>query len=165
MCEGEVPIPVWIRLRLAYFSASAAQSMSFSTARVNAQMVGQVTAFEISTTLLKSPGLEMGKPASMTSTPNASSCLATWIFSTVLSWHPGTCSPSRSVVSKINNLSAIFLLNYTSQSHEHEYLHIKVKPSPWPWERLNILFVSLCLIATAHLSRLRPCKSKSKKVQ
>ena len=96
-----VPMPVWMRLRLAYCRASAAQSMSFSTARVRAQMVGQVTAFEISMTELKSPGLEMGKPASMTSTPSASSCFATWIFSTVLSWQPGTCSPSRSVVSKM----------------------------------------------------------------
>ena len=40
-------------------------------------MVGQVTAFEISTTELKSPGEETGKPASITSTPNASSAFAT----------------------------------------------------------------------------------------
>ena len=33
------------------------------------------------------------------------------IFSTVFSWHPGTCSPSLSVVSKIYNLSLIFLIN------------------------------------------------------
>ena len=32
---------------------------------------------------------------------------ATWIFSTVLSWHPGTCSPSRKVVSKMNILSEL----------------------------------------------------------
>ncbi len=31
--------------------------------------------------------------------------LATSIFSTVLSWQPGTCSPSRSVVSNMNNRS------------------------------------------------------------
>ena len=99
-----MPIPVWIRPRFANFSASAATSMSFSTARVRAQMVGQVTALEISTTELKSPGLEMGNPASMTSTPRASSARATCIFSTVLSWQPGTCSPSRSVVSKIYSL-------------------------------------------------------------
>ena len=102
-----VPIPVWIRLCLAYFKASAAQSISFSTARVRAQIVGQVTALEISTTELKSPGLEIGKPASITSTPSSSNCFATWIFSTVFNWHPGTCSPSRRVVSKINNLSLI----------------------------------------------------------
>ncbi len=43
------------------------------------------TALDISTTLWKSPGLEMGKPASITSTPRASSSLATMIFSTVVS--------------------------------------------------------------------------------
>ena len=85
MCESDVPIPVWIRPRLAYLSASAAMSMSFSTARDSAQTVGQVTALEISTTELKSPGLEIGKPASMTSTPRSSRALATWIFSTVFS--------------------------------------------------------------------------------
>ena len=42
----------------------------FSTARVSAQIVGQVTALEISTTELKSPGLDIGNPASITSTPN-----------------------------------------------------------------------------------------------
>ena len=45
-------MPVWIRPRLACLSASAATSISFSTARVRAQMVGQVTALEISTTEL-----------------------------------------------------------------------------------------------------------------
>ena len=94
-------MPVWMRLCLAYLSASTATSMSFCTARLSAQTVGQVTALEISTTELKSPGLETGKPASITSTPSSSSAFATWIFSTVLSWHPGTCSPSRRVVSKI----------------------------------------------------------------
>ena len=77
MCASDVPIPVWIRLRLAKRKACAATSISRSMARVKAQMVGQVTAFEISTTELKSPGLEIGKPASITSTPKASSCLAT----------------------------------------------------------------------------------------
>ena len=76
-------MPVCILLRLAYFRASKAQSMSFSLARVRAQMVGQVTAFEISITELKSPGLEMGNPASIMSTPNCSNWRATSIFSTV----------------------------------------------------------------------------------
>ena len=57
MWYGDVPIPVWIRPLLAYCSASAATSMSFWTARVNAQIVGLLTAFAISTTELKSPGL------------------------------------------------------------------------------------------------------------
>ena len=86
-----------------------ATSISFSTARVSAQITGHVTALEISITELKSPGLEIGNPASITSTPSCSSALATCIFSTVFNWQPGTCSPSRSVVSKINNLSLIFL--------------------------------------------------------
>jgi len=37
--------------------------MSFFTARVSAQIVGAETAFEISSTELKSPGLEIGNPA------------------------------------------------------------------------------------------------------
>ena len=90
---------MWIRFRLAYLSDSAATSISFSTARVRAQMVGHVTAFEISTTDWKSPGLETGKPASITSTPNSSRACAIWIFSIVFSWQPGTCSPSLNVVS------------------------------------------------------------------
>ena len=77
MCGSEVPIPVWMRLCLASRKASAATSMSFCTARVRAHIVGHVTAFEISMTELKSPGLEMGNPASITSTPRASNCLAT----------------------------------------------------------------------------------------
>ena len=56
---------------------STATSISFSTARVSAQIVGHVTAFDISTTLLKSPGLDTGKPASITSTPSSSRALAT----------------------------------------------------------------------------------------
>ncbi len=78
-------MPVWILFRLAYLSDSAATSISFSTARVSAQMVGHVTALEISTTDLKSPGLDTGKPASITSTPNSSNACAIWIFSMVFS--------------------------------------------------------------------------------
>ena len=61
MCGSDVPIPVCIRLRFAYFSASAATSISFSTARVSAHITGHVTALEISTTELKSPGLDTRK--------------------------------------------------------------------------------------------------------
>ena len=100
-------MPVWIRFRFASRSASAATSISFSTARVSAQIVGSDTAFDISSTELKSPGLEIGKPASMISTPKASSNLATSIFSVVFNWQPGTCSPSRKVVSKMYSLSLI----------------------------------------------------------
>ncbi len=78
-------MPVCIRPRRARRSESAATSMSFFTARVRAQIVGAVTAFDISSTELKSPGDEMGNPASITSTPRASSMRATSIFSVVLS--------------------------------------------------------------------------------
>src|SRR5690606_28572334 len=98
---SEAPRPVWIRLRLAYFRASAATSMSSFLARVSAH-TPVVTALEISITERKSPGLEMGNPASMMSTPSPSRALATTIFSSVDNWHPGTCSPSRSVVSKMS---------------------------------------------------------------
>ena len=43
----------------------------------------------------------MAKPASMMSTPSFSSCLAISIFSARFMLHPGDCSPSRKVVSKI----------------------------------------------------------------
>ena len=85
MCMSDVPIPVWIRLRLVCFNDSAAISMSFFTARISTHITGQVTALEISTTELKSPGLDTGNPASITSTPSSSRALATWIFSMVFS--------------------------------------------------------------------------------
>ncbi|MNX63969.1 hypothetical protein D3C86_949830 [compost metagenome] len=99
MCMSDEPIPVWIRGRLAYCNAATAESISPLFARVNAQMIGSDTAFESSTTLWKSPGLEIGNPASITSTPSASSSLAISIFSGVVNWQPGTCSPSLKVVS------------------------------------------------------------------
>ena len=49
----------------------------------------------------KSPGEEIAKPASITSTPSRSSCSAISAFSCGCSAMPGDCSPSRSVVSKI----------------------------------------------------------------
>src|SRR5690606_16740435 len=81
------------------------------------------TALEISMTERKSPGLEIGKPASITSTPNASSSRAIMIFSSVESWHPGTCSPSRNVVSKISIFWLMILVfsvvNQNSRGHPH----------------------------------------------
>src|SRR5690606_29107348 len=101
ICMSEAPIPVWIRGCLACFNASAALSISPLTARVSAHTVGFVTNLDISTTLWKSPGLEIGKPASIISTPSSSSASAMMSFSGVVSCEPGTCSPSRRVVSKI----------------------------------------------------------------
>ena len=96
-----MPIPVWILPLFAKCSASAATSISFSTARVRAQTVLSFMFFEISTTELKSPGLETGNPHSIISTFSCSSDFASSTFSIVFNWHPGTCSPSLRVVSKM----------------------------------------------------------------
>ena len=69
MWESDVPIPVWILGLIAFFNDSAATSISFLTALVKPQTLALFTIFEISTTELKSPGLDIGKPASITSTP------------------------------------------------------------------------------------------------
>ena len=55
----------------------------------------------ISVTASKSPGEAIGKPASITSTPNSSNTLEICNFSSKLIEAPGDCSPSRIVVSKI----------------------------------------------------------------
>jgi len=65
--------------------ASAATFISFSTALDNAQTVDFVILAEICLTDSKSPGLETGKPTSITSTPNASKALAISNFSFVFS--------------------------------------------------------------------------------
>ena len=96
---SDAPIPVWILGCLAYFKDSAATSISFLLARVKAQIIGSFTAFDSATTLSKSPGLDTGNPASITSTPKASKRRAISIFSVLVNWQPGTCSPSRRVVS------------------------------------------------------------------
>ena len=57
-------------------------------------------------TLSKSPGEAMGKPASMTSTPSSASACAMRSFSSMFIEKPGLCSPSRSVVSKMMMRSA-----------------------------------------------------------
>ena len=51
----------------------------------------------------KSPGLEIGKPASRISTPSSSSFSAISSFVVESNLQPGTCSPSLKVVSKISN--------------------------------------------------------------
>ena len=57
-------------------------------------------SLEISLTDLKSPGLDTGNPASITSTPISSNLSAIESLLLVSSLHPGTCSPSLNVVSK-----------------------------------------------------------------
>ena len=59
-----------------------------------------VKVLAIASTDLKLPVLEAGKPASSTSTPHFSSCLAIFNLSSKVKLTPGVCSPSLSVVSK-----------------------------------------------------------------
>jgi hypothetical protein len=72
-----------------------------SLARVRPQMVQLRISREMRCTALKSPGEEMGKPASITSTPISSSTWAISTFSLTLRAAPGDCSPSRRVVSRM----------------------------------------------------------------
>ena len=65
------------------------------------------TLSAMSLTASKSPWLDTAKPASMTSTFIFSSNLAILNFSSLVIEAPGLCSPSRSVVSNITNLSLI----------------------------------------------------------
>src|SRR5262245_23670565 len=91
----------WIRASGAPRSASQARSISFSLQRASPQIVAPRTVFAISRTASKSPGEAIGKPASITLTPKSTSACATSSFSSRFMLHPGDCSPSRSVVSKI----------------------------------------------------------------
>ena len=91
MWLSEVQIPVCILDLLADFNASAATSISFLTALVKPQTRAFLIKLEISSTALKSPGLEMGKPASKTSTPRWSSCYAITNLVTGSNLQPGTC--------------------------------------------------------------------------
>ncbi len=70
-------------------------------------MTGPSTWRAIVCTASKSPGLAMGKPASMMSTPSRASCWAISSFSLAFSEMPGDCSPSRRVVSKICTRSMV----------------------------------------------------------
>ena len=80
MWESDVLMPVWILGLTAFFNDSAATSISFLTALVKPQTLAFFTIFEISTTELKSPGLDIGKPASIISTPSWSNLLAITSF-------------------------------------------------------------------------------------
>ncbi|MNQ72623.1 hypothetical protein D3C85_873320 [compost metagenome] len=101
MCRGDVAIKVWMRLRSAGASASAARAMSRSLARDSEQMVDSRTAPAIARIDSKSPCEAAAKPASITSTFMRSSCLAMRSFSSRVMEAPGDCSPSRKVVSKM----------------------------------------------------------------
>ncbi len=101
MCSGEVAMKVWMRGRCAPFSAAHARSMSPAAARARLATVARWHWRATSRTASKSPSLAMAKPASMMSTPSASSWAATRSFSSRFMEQPGDCSPSRRVVSKI----------------------------------------------------------------
>ena len=64
-------------------------------------MIGRRTAAATSRTASESAGEAMGNPASMMSTPSASSACAMRSFVATSIENPGACSPSRSVVSKM----------------------------------------------------------------
>ena len=89
--------------------AAAMASPAFLTsegfARASEQTVELRITLEIAQMDSKSPGEAAAKPASITSTPRNSSCLAIRSLSCGLILAPGLCSPSRRVVSKIKSLS------------------------------------------------------------
>src|SRR5664279_1000590 len=99
--RSDVAMNVWMRGRAAPSRAAAARSMSASTERASAAMTGRRTSRATARTELKSSSEAIGKPASITSTPRASSFRARRTFSASRIEKPGACSPSRSVVSKI----------------------------------------------------------------
>ena len=105
MWTGEVDRKVWMRLRAAGLIASAQRSMSLGAARDRPQITAFLVRLAISWTAAKSPSEAIGKPASMMSTPIASSSSATSSFSSWVMVAPGHCSPSRKVVSKMTTRS------------------------------------------------------------
>src|SRR3954453_6185408 len=101
MWMSDVEMNVWMRGRSASRTAPPAASTSATRARPSPVIPVPSTWRAIACTASKSPGLVIGKPASITSTPSLASCCAISSFSGVFSEMPGDCSPSRSVVSKI----------------------------------------------------------------
>src|SRR5439155_631025 len=69
-----------------------------------------------------SPGDEIAKPASITSTPRRSNWRAISTFSPALSAMPGDCSPSRRVVSKIRTVSVGVIASSLQLSWERTHL-------------------------------------------
>ena len=75
--------------------------MSFSLHLASAQTSTLQHDLPMACTASKSSREEIGKPASITSTPRDSNCLANTTFSSFLIAKPGACSPSLREVSKI----------------------------------------------------------------
>ena len=89
-------------------TACAARSISLAFARASPATTDPLTRSAISLTASKSPGDAAGKPASMMSTPSSTSASAISSFSSTVIVAPGDCSPSRRVVSKIQNSRTIY---------------------------------------------------------
>jgi hypothetical protein len=106
---SEVATKVWMRGRAARLSARPARAMSCSEVRASAATVTARHSAAMAWTAAKSPSEAMGNPASITSTPSASSCRASRNFSSKFIEQPGDCSPSLSVVSKTAILSALII--------------------------------------------------------
>ncbi len=123
MCSGLDARKVWMPQFSASFSASTPRSMSLIDARHRDTTVARSHCWPMAFTLSKSPGELAANPASMTSTPRRSSCLARVSFSLADMENPGACSPSRSVVSKILTFSIVPLANW-------DLRHCRRRPSP-----------------------------------
>ena len=118
MWMSEVERKIWMRGSAASFNASQALSIPFSLAWDSAQIEAPRTSRAMVRTASKSPLELMGKPASMTSTPSRSSCLAISSFSSTVMAVPAACSPSRSVVSKISTLLSLIIPPHKPARHE-----------------------------------------------
>src|SRR5215469_16127159 len=104
-CKSEVARNTCTRGFAAGSSARNAASTSSCFARASAATRHSLISLATARTASRSPGDAIGNPASITSTPNCSSCRASLSFSSRFIENPGDCSPSRSVVSNIFTIS------------------------------------------------------------
>src|SRR5215204_1898143 len=142
-----VAMKVWMRGRSESLTAFQAASMSCLEVRARPQTTGPCTSRAIACTASKSPGEEIGKPASITSTPRRASWCAISSFSCLFSEMPGDCSPSRSVVSKI------FTRSFSLRSMS----------SLLPFVGLSWFPLSLRLAAATHYSPRRGRRRRSRR--
>jgi hypothetical protein len=95
------------------------RSISCGVVRQSAAITGRRQTRATSRTAAKSSSEATGNPASSTSTPRASSCLAIRSFSSRFILQPGDCSPSRRVVSNMATRSLMLLLLLTCSLIQH----------------------------------------------
>src|SRR5262245_65378858 len=113
-----------MRGRAAYESASQARSMSSGVVRQSAAMIGRRQVFATSRTAAKSSSEAMGNPASMTSTPSASSCRAILNFSSRFMLHPGDRSEEHtSELQSLRHLVCRLLLEKKNKHEQTEDIH------------------------------------------